>query len=119
MKSRNTAWGRYSYAFCKVASVLALLLAVVFISVPLFSQAAVGTILGGIFDSSGGTIAGAKVTITDVARGTTRVLMTDSTGEYTAPSLLAGTYKVRAEAQGFQATEHSNIVLEVAHDARV
>ena len=44
----------------------------------LFSQAAVGTILGAIFDSSGAAIAGAKVTITDVARGTTRVLTTDA-----------------------------------------
>src|SRR5579864_1760128 len=64
----------------------------------LFSQAAVGTILGGVFDSSGGAIAGAKVTIIDVARGTTRALTTDGAGEYTAPSLLSGTYTVRAEA---------------------
>jgi hypothetical protein len=79
-----------------------------------FSQGAVGTILGGIFDSSGGAIAGAKVTITDVARGTTRVLMTDQTGQYTAPSLLVGTYSVRAEAQGFQTVERTNVLLEVA-----
>jgi len=66
-------------------------------SLPLFSQAAVGTILGGVFDSSGGAIAGAKVTIIDVARGTTRELTADGSGEFNAPSLLSGTYTVRAE----------------------
>ena len=86
---------------------------------PLFSQAAVGTILGGVFDSTGGAIAGAKVTITDVARGTTRELTTDDTGEYTAPSLLAGTYTVRAEAKGFQTVERTNVLLEVAQSVRV
>ena len=64
-------------------SIVMLLLAV---SLPLFSQSAVGTILGGVFDSSGGAIVGANVTITDVARGTTRALTTDDAGKYTAPS---------------------------------
>src|SRR5579862_7169097 len=85
-----------------LSAVIALLPA----SLPLFSQAAVGTILGGVFDSAGGAIAGAQVTIIDVARGTTRTLTTDATGEYTAPSLLSGTYTVRAAAKGFQTTEH-------------
>jgi hypothetical protein len=88
-------------------------------SLPLFSQAAVGTILGSVFDSSGGAIAGAQVTIIDVARGTSRVLATDAAGQYTAPSLLAGTYTVRAEAKGFRSVEHTNILLEVASDVRV
>ena len=72
-----------------------------------------------MFDSSGGAIAGAKVTITDVARGTTRVLMTDGVGEYTAPSLLSGTYSVRAESAGFRTTERSNVLLEVLANVRV
>ena len=85
----------------------------------LFSQAAVGTILGGVFDSAGGAIAGAQVTIIDVARGTTRASMTGATGEYTAPSLLSGNYTVRAAAKGFQTVEHTNVLLEVAADVRV
>ena len=91
----------------KAAEFLLVVVALLALSLPLFSQPAVGTILGGVFDSTGGAIAGAKVTITDVARGTTRELTTDDAGEYTAPSLLAGTYTVRAEAKGFQTVEHS------------
>src|ERR1700733_5574642 len=92
--------------FKRAAELLLVTVAVLAVSVPLFSQGAVGTILGGVFDSSGGAIAGAKVTITDVARGITRALTTDGAGEYTAPSLLSGTYTVRAEAKGFQTVEH-------------
>ncbi len=66
-----------------------------------------------------GAIAGAQVTIIDVARGTTRTLTTDAAGEYTAPSLLSGTYTVRAVAKGFQTVEHTNVLLEVASDVRV
>ena len=54
-----------------------------------------------------------------MARGTTRTLTTDAAGEYTAPSLLVGTYTVRAEAKGFQTVEHTNVLLEVAADVRV
>jgi hypothetical protein len=67
---------------------------------PVFSQGSTGTIQGGVFDSSGGSIAGAQLTITDVARGVTRNLTTDISGQFVAPSLTAGTYTVRAEANG-------------------
>ncbi len=103
----------------KAAEFLFLFVILVAGSLPLFSQAAVGTILGGVFDSTGGAVAGAKVTITDVARGTTRVLTTDQAGEYTAPELLSGTYTVRAEAKGFQTVEHTNVLIEVAQQVRV
>ncbi len=59
------------------------------------------------------------MTIIDVARGTTRTLTTGAAGEFTAPSLLSGTYTVRAAAKGFQTVEHTNVLLEVAQDVRV
>jgi carboxypeptidase family protein/TonB-dependent receptor-like protein len=115
----NSRLNRYSTPLRKTVELLSISIMLFLVSLPLFSQAAVGTILGGIFDSSGGAIAGAKVTIIDVARGTTRQLTTDASGEYTAPSLLSGTYTVRAEAPGFQAIERTNVLLEVAQEARV
>ncbi len=66
----------------------------------MFSQTSQGTIQGGVFDQTGGAIAGAMVTLTDVACGLTRALTTDSTGEFVATSLDPGTYTVRAEAKG-------------------
>jgi len=73
------------------AELLLLVVALLLLSLPLFSQGSTGTIQGGVFDSSGGAIAGAKVTITDVARGITRALTTDESGQYVAPSLTTGT----------------------------
>jgi len=88
-------------------------------ALPLFSQGNTGRILGSITDQSGGAIADATVTITDVQRGVTRTLTTDGEGEYAAPNLIPGTYKVRAEFKGFQAVERPNILLQVGQDVRV
>lgn len=89
------------------------------ICVPGFSQGNVSRILGTVTDQSGGTIAGATVTVTDVQRGIPRALTTDQSGEYVATSLLPGTYSVRAEAKGFKTVEHSNLLLEVGNDLKV
>jgi hypothetical protein len=89
------------------------------ISVPLFAQTTTGRILGTVSDPSGAAVAGAKVVITDVQRGAERTVTTDASGEYAAPELQPGVYKVRAEAKGFKTVERPNIVLEVAQDARV
>lgn len=45
------------------------------VSLPGFSQGSQGTIRGAIFDQSEGAIAGATITVTDVARGTMRALV--------------------------------------------
>src|ERR1700730_2023560 len=84
-----------------------------------FSQSNQGTIQGGIFDQTGGAIAGATVSVIDTARGVTRSLTTDAAGEYVAPSLLPGTYTVRAESKGFRTTEHSGVLVEVGQTIRL
>ena len=99
--------------------VILLVVALLSASLPVFSQGSQGQIQGGVFDSSGGSIAGAKVTVTDVARGATRTLTTDESGQYTAPALITGTYTVRAEASGFRGLERSNVLIEVGANIRV
>jgi hypothetical protein len=111
-----------SVTFCfrgKAVVVLGAGLAMLLASVPLFSQGSNGRILGGITDQSGGAIAGAVVTVTDVDRGTARNLTTDTAGAYNAPNLLPGTYKVHAEFKGFRTVERPNITLEVGQELRV
>jgi len=100
----------------RVLGTVCLLLSV---SVFTFSQTTAGRILGNVSDQSGATVAGAAVVVTDVQRGTTRVVATDSSGNYAAPDLQPGVYKVRAEAKGFKSVERVNIVVEVAEDLRV
>ena len=94
-------------------------LIVFLLCLPVFGQGTAGRIIGTITDQSGGVISAANVTVTDVQRGIARTLVTDQSGEYVAPSLLPGTYAVRAEAKGFKTTEHSGLVLEVGRDLRV
>ena len=86
---------------------------------PLFSQGSAARIAGSVTDQSGASIPGAMVTIQDVDRGTARTLTTDSAGEYNAPNLLPGHYKVHVEFQGFMTLERQNINLEVGQDIRV
>ena len=89
------------------------------LSIALFSQSITGRILGTVTDQSGAAVAGASVIITDVQRGTARTVITDDSGNYAAPELQPGVYKVRAEAKGFKTVERVNIMVEVAQDLRV
>ena len=100
----------------RVLGIVCLLLA---LSVPLVGQGTSGRILGTVTDQSGAGVAGASVVITDVQRGTGRTIATDASGDYAAPELQPGVYKIRAEASGFKTVERINIALEVAQDVRV
>jgi protocatechuate 3,4-dioxygenase beta subunit len=72
---------------------------------PLTAQTTTGRILGRVTDSSGAAVAGAAVLVTDTQRGTTRSATTDASGDYAAPELPPGIYKIRAEAKGFKTVE--------------
>ena len=89
------------------------------LSLPVFSQGSLGAIQGAVFDSSGANIPGATVTITDVDRGTTRVLISDEAGQYAATGLTPGNYKVRAELTGFAPVERANVKVEISNNTRV
>ena len=64
-------------------------------------------------------VVGAKVTVIDVERGVSRPLVTDSAGQYTAPSLTPGQYTVRAEATGFKTVEQAGVTVGVGQALRV
>lgn len=98
---------------------LAVAFGVLLLSLPAFSQGSTGRILGTVTDQSGGTVAGATVSVVDTERGVTRTLTTDDAGEYNAPNLTPSTYLVRAEAKGFKKLERQNVILEVGKEVRV
>jgi hypothetical protein len=85
----------------------------------LVAQAVSGTLLGTITDASGAVMPGATVTLKNVNTGLTRTLVTDSAGEYTAPSLPTGKYTVVAELSGFKTTTVPNIDLGVDQRMRI
>src|SRR5260370_39381315 len=113
MRASLVTRGKWVCASTKrIPQLLGTTLLLLVISLPLFSQGNQGVIMGGVFDQTGGAIAGAAVTVIDVARGVTRALTTDNAGEYVAPSLLPGTYTGRAEAKSFRNGAHSRAVRE-------
>jgi len=85
----------------------------------LLSQTSQGRILGTVSDQTGAVIVGAKVTITNAATNVSRQLVTTSVGEYVAPNLDPGPYRVAAEAQGFKKAVSTQFVLEVSRDVRI
>jgi hypothetical protein len=103
----------------RVTFLLLATLGVLLLSQPLFSQGNFGRILGTVTDQSGGVISGATVTIIDKDRGVARTLTTDDAGEYNAPTLIPGTYIVRAEAKGFKMLERQNVELGVGKEVQV
>src|SRR5579872_1173495 len=114
--SKTTCWG---FHFRKALQLLGGLMGILLLCLPLFSQGSFGRILGTVTDQSGGVVSGATVTVVDTDRGVTKSFVTNDAGEYNAPTLNPGKYKVRAEAKGFKILERENVVLEVGKEVRV
>ncbi len=70
-----------------------------------------GRISGTVTDSSGATVAEAKVTIVNEATLIRRVVMADSSGYFAADELPAGTYSLTGERTGFKTTTSKGNVL--------
>jgi hypothetical protein len=86
----------------------------------LFAQAgATGAILGTVTDTSGAIVSNAKVTVTDTETNVDFRTVTSSAGDFNAPSLNPGPYKVTVEATGFEKFVTSGIVLTVNQRVRV
>src|SRR5262245_46847033 len=71
-----------------------------------FAQASSSTaeLRGQVTDANGAVIANAKLTLTDVVKGTSRQGVSDSAGNYFFLGLLPSSYDLKVEAQGFGAT---------------
>ncbi len=65
------------------------------------AQAVSGNIAGTVQDASGAVFGGAKITITDLERGTVYTTTSSNDGNYSQTHLLAGHYQVRVEGPGF------------------
>jgi Carboxypeptidase regulatory-like domain len=71
-------------------------------AVNLAAQTFRGTILGTVTDPQGAVLAGAKVTVKNVATGLERSTETSADGSYTLPELQIGTYTVTISRLAFR-----------------
>lgn len=85
-------------ALCSFLAVFGLLLS---FSGAASAQQVFGSIIGTVTDPSGSAVANAKVTITDVTKGTSSSVTTNDSGQYSKGQLIPDQYKVTIEAAGF------------------
>ncbi|MGB6692393.1 MAG: carboxypeptidase regulatory-like domain-containing protein [Terracidiphilus sp.] len=79
-----------------------------------------GTFAGTVTDQTGAVIPRATITITlNGVGGESRVVQSDTGGNYTAANLPAGTYTITAATPGFATVTEKNVVLNVAQKREV
>ena len=73
------------------------------------AQAVYGSIFGTVTDNTGAAIPGATVTITDEAKGTSVVVQSGASGDYSVEHLIPDLYDVKVVFQGFETFEAKGI----------
>jgi len=98
-----------------------LLLLNLFSATGLFAQSEVGgaTINGTVTDSTGASVANARVTARSAETGFTRVTETTEAGFYSFPRVPVGSYDITIEFSGFKTAVQRNVALNVGAVATV
>src|SRR5580698_3728382 len=84
----------------------------------IYAQQVFGSIFGTVTDPGGAVVASAKVTITDLNKGTKFETTTDNAGNYNKGQLVPDTYTVTIEAPGFSRVVSSRVEVRVDEAAR-
>src|SRR3974390_533375 len=108
------SWQSTALALCCLA--LALLIGGANVA---FAQEVTATISGTVTDQSGAAVVGATVTVKSVERGTTYTGQSNDAGLYRIAQLPVGSYDLRVEKTGFQATLYPAFVLHENQVARI
>jgi hypothetical protein len=88
-------------------------------ALPVFAQFETAALVGTVVDSTGGAVADATITATNVDTGVSQTRLTDARGSYEFVTLRIGTYVVTAERQGFAISVADNVRLAVGARQRV
>jgi len=83
------------------------------VSIPGRAQVTGAAVSGTVTDPSGSIIAGAQISIQNLATGVSTAIPTNSDGFYTLPNLRPGSYELKASAAGFATALRTGITLTV------
>ncbi|MGA7524678.1 MAG: TonB-dependent receptor [Acidobacteriaceae bacterium] len=105
--------------FSRLLPACGIALALCFSGLSSHAQAVYGSIYGTVTDPSGAVVPNAKVTITDVSKGTSTSVMSNASGGYVAEHLIPDTYNVKVEASGFQTFEADGVSVAADSSPRI
>lgn len=94
-----------------ITSILCCSLLLLWATLPLAAQSTQGSLVGTVKDASGAVIASARITVTNVDAGTTRITQTNASGEYQVLNLEPAHYSLLIERDGFTANRIQNLQL--------
>lgn len=83
------------------------------------AQSTYGAIVGTVKDATGALVPNADVQITNVDENTSREVKTNGSGDYIAPNLLPGHYRVDVSANGFEKFNATQLQLAARQTLRV
>jgi Carboxypeptidase regulatory-like domain/TonB dependent receptor-like, beta-barrel len=83
------------------------------------AQAVYGSIIGTVTDPQGAAVPNAKVTVTNVRKGTSDVVTTNEQGNYSVTHLIPDVYDVSVTAQGFKTASAKGVSISADNAARV
>lgn len=84
------------------------------LTAPALAQDPRGAIAGRVLDTSGGTLPGCTVTVTNTATGTVNTAVSDEQGRYSIPFLSVGDYHMVVELTGFKRAERKDVGVRIA-----
>jgi len=93
----------------KFSLLLALGFLLALISVTASAQVTTADLVGTVRDNTGAVVRGVKVTLTNVATGVGRSVITDDNGNYIFTSLQPGRYSLTAETAGFRKVQRDGV----------
>lgn len=108
--------------FTDSPSVVLFLSVVLSLTIPAkgFGQAVYGNIVGTVTDSTGAIVPGAKITVTNVGKGTTpNVTTSNADGNYSVQHLIPDVYVVQIEAPSFAVAKIENVKVSADSTVRV
>jgi Carboxypeptidase regulatory-like domain/TonB dependent receptor-like, beta-barrel len=77
------------------------------------AQVLYGSVVGHVSDPSGAAVPGAKVSLTNQGTNTETSATTNSSGDYTFSTIVAGTYTLQISQQGFQAYRRTDVPVTI------
>ena len=89
------------------------------VSLSAFAQSERGNITGLVTDPGGAAIGAASLTIVNLSTNAATPVTTTASGDYNAPNLSPGTYRVEVSAPGFKKNIQTNVIVAAASTIRL